>query len=157
MKARLLISAAILVSLAACANVPRVKNDPARVARFEAAAGAPVSTFQFNSLNGFYAWDPISDHQVVTYVTPKRAYLLELPPCPDLQYAPAISITSRMEQVSTNFDSVIPLGNLGGVPCQIRSIRPLNLDMLKDAEEHRGDVEVRARPAAPSATGGKSA
>ncbi|RAP59714.1 hypothetical protein BTJ49_03520 [Oleiagrimonas sp. MCCC 1A03011] len=125
--------------------MPSSQDRAARAARFEAAAGQPVNHIQLNSIRGFYAWDPINDHQVVAYVTPRRVYLMDLPSCPGLEYTPAISITSHMEQVSATFDSIIPSNT--GVPCQIRRIRPLDRDMIKDAQKHRGDVEVMAKPA----------
>jgi hypothetical protein len=144
MKTKLLLVLAFLVPLAGCASMPTPQQRAERAARVEAAAGAPVNYIQL-IFRGLYGWHAINDHQVVAYVTPKRAYLLDLPPCPGIEQSNAIAVTSNMERINVNFDSVT--GNVSGVPCQIRRIRPLDMAQLKKANEIASkDVQVEPRP-----------
>jgi len=145
MKSRIFALLAILVPLAACTATMSPKQRAERAARVQAAALAPISHINLIN-NSFYAWYAINDHQIVAYMTPTRAYLLDLPQCPGLEHSTAIVVTSRMGQVSTNFDSVIP--SLVRVPCQIRQIRPLDIQRLKaPAVKENMNVEVEPRPA----------
>ncbi len=152
MKAKLLFIISALAPLAACAATPTAQQRAARAARVEAAAGAPVNHIQL-LFRGLYGWEMINDHQVVAYVTPKKAYLLDLPPCPGIDHSPAIAISSRMSQISVNFDAITP-GNTG-VPCRIRQIRPLDMSKLKAAmDTSNKNVQIKPRPSGhPGTTG----
>jgi hypothetical protein len=144
MKLKLIPVLVVLASLTACASMQTSQERAERAARIEAAAGSPVRYVQliFNSL---YAWDPINDHQVVAYVTPKRAYLLDLPSCPGIEHTPSIVVSSRMERINVNFDTVTPTSTR--VPCHIRLIRPLDMGKLKQANTGiKKDIQVRPRP-----------
>jgi len=144
MKTKILVLLAILVPLAACAATLSPKQRAEHAARVQAAALAPISHINLIN-NSFYAWHAINDHQIVAYMTPTRAYLLDLPSCPGLEQTPAIMITSRMGQVSVNFDSITT--SLVGVPCQIKQIRPLDLQRLKmPAASGNMNVEIKPRP-----------
>lgn len=144
MKTKLFILLAILAPLAACATVPTPQQRAEHAARVQAAALAPITHINLVS-DGFYAWNAINDHQIVAYLTPTRAFLLDLPKCPGLEQTPSIFITSRMGQISVNFDSVTP--SLVGVPCRIRQIRPLDVERLKaPAAKANMNVEVESRP-----------
>jgi hypothetical protein len=144
MKTRLLVILAVVVPLAACAATLTPKQRAAHAARVQAAALAPVTHINLVN-NGFYAWHAINDHQVVAYLTPRRAYLLDLPPCPGLEQTPAIVITSRMGQISINFDTITT--SLVGVPCPIKRIRPLDLEQLKASPTGTNmNVELEPRP-----------
>lgn len=144
MKTKLFVFLSMLLPLAACTASLTPRQHAEREARVQAAARAPINHINLIN-NEFYAWYPVNDHQVVAYQTPTRAYLLDLPSCPGLQNTPSIFITSRMGQVSINFDSVIP--SLVGVPCQIRQIRPLDVQRLKaPAGKENTNVELKPRP-----------
>jgi len=146
MKLKLVPVLVVLASLTACASMQTPQERAERAARIEAAAGPPVRYVQL-VFGGFYAWDPINDHQVVTYVTPKRAYLLDLPPCPGIEHTPAIAISTRMERINVNFDTVTPSAT--GVPCHIRQIRPLDMSKLKQANMAiKKNVQIQPRPQA---------
>ncbi|WP_411832633.1 DUF6491 family protein [Pseudoxanthomonas mexicana] len=136
-----------LAALSACSSLPG-QSDAERLAMFRKNAGAPVRDFRlFGSLNG---WQPLGNSALAVWTRPNEAYLLDLTgPCPDLDYAPAISISSMMNQVST-FDRVMPVG--GGaagmrIPCHIRTIRPLDVKALKAAQAELRKAEVVAREA----------
>ena len=144
MKLNTLLVLAALIPLAACTGIKTSQERAARAVRIQAAAGAPVNHILLSNL-GFYAWEPLNDHQMVAYLTPRRAYLLDLPPCPGLENAPSIAITSKLNRVNVNFDSVTT--SLTNVPCQIRQIRPLDMNKLKQAPANeKKDVQVKVRP-----------
>ena len=154
MYAKHLVLLAALTPLVACATAPTAQQRAERADRVVAAAGAPVNHIQL-LFRGLYSWEPINDHQVVAYVTPKRAYLLDLPPCPGIDYTPAVSISSKMSQISVNFDSVTPSAT--GIPCQIRQIRPLDMTKLKQAmDTSNKNVQIKPRPASSSSSSAKS-
>lgn len=152
MKLKLIPVLVVLASLTACASMQSPRERAERAARIEAAAGSPVRYIQL-IFNNLYAWDPINDHQVVAYVTPKRAYLLDLPSCPGIEHTPSIVLSSRMERINVNFDTVTPTSTR--VPCQIRLIRPLDMGKLKQANaEIKKDIQVRPRPQTQSSGSG---
>ncbi|MDA3913472.1 DUF6491 family protein [Oleiagrimonas sp.] len=133
MNIRTCIPAVMATCLAGCASLAASNLTNARADQYQAAAGKPVSSMYLVDRN-FYSWNAINDHQIVAFVTRKKAYLLDLPPCPGLVQSSAISYTSQMNRVSVNFDSITT--ERGGVPCKIRSIRPINLDMIHGAQTH---------------------
>lgn len=148
MKLKMLLVLVVLVPLTACASMQTPQERAERAARIEAAAGAPVNYIRL-IFRSFYAWDPINDHQVVAYVTPTRAYLLDLPPCPSLEHTASITITSKMDRVSVNFDSITPTATR--VPCHIRQIRPLDMSKLKQANlPAKKGVQVAPRVETPA-------
>lgn len=152
MTQRKLLLACVPLLLAACASVPSAQQIAARTARYAAAAGKPVSSIQLVDRN-FYSWNAVNDHQLAVYVTPARAFLLDLPPCPGLVTANAIGYTARMDQVSTNFDRVIT--DQGGVPCPIRQIRPLNVKLLRSLRTTSTHGQIHAEPRAHRAGSGR--
>lgn len=152
MKLKLIPVLVVLASLTACASMQSPWERAERAARIEAAAGSPVRYVQL-TFGSFYAWDPISDHQVVAYATPSRAYLLDLPPCPGIEHTPSITISTRMERINVNFDTVTPSST--GVPCHIRQIRPLDAAKLKKANMSiKKGVQIQTRPQAPRTSSG---
>jgi hypothetical protein len=152
MKLKMVPVLVVLASLTACAGVQSSQQRAERAARIEAAAGAPVR-YILPIFGSLYAWDAISDHQVVAYATPKRAYLLDLPSCPGIEHTPAIFISSKMGRISVNFDTVTP--STTRVPCHIKQIRPLDIAKLKQANESiKKNVEIRPRVDAKAAKPG---
>jgi hypothetical protein len=125
--------AAAAISLAACATDP-AQRDAEKLALYEAHAGAPVAKFRyFGSING---WTPLGDEAIAVWTRPSEAYLLRLSgPCPEIEFTPAISITSRFGEVSVPFDKVI-VHSRGAVtvPCHITQIRPLDVKAIRQAE-----------------------
>ncbi len=141
---RLFVFLAVL-GLAACSSMPK-QSSAEKLAMYRASAGAPVKDFSyFGNING---WQPLGQSALAVWTKPNEAYLLDLAgPCPDLEFAPAISITNMMGRVST-FDRVRPIGGGGGpmrMSCRIKTISPLDMKSLKAAEQElrKADVEER--------------
>ncbi|MGV8960379.1 MAG: DUF6491 family protein [Stenotrophomonas sp.] len=144
---RLLGIAVLACSLVACATTGRL-SDSERLDLYRAHAGEPVKGFQyFGSLNG---WTQLGDSALAVWTRPSEAWLLELSgPCMDLSYAPAISVTNMMGQVSARFDNVIVRGGNSGphIPCRIETIRPLDVKALRMSEREMREAKVEAREA----------
>lgn len=141
---RWVLPATILLMLAGCASRPSAQYRADRRAAYEQAAGAPVSNFSFG--NSLYSWEPLSDDELVVYTRPTRAWLLNLAGCRDLEFTNTIGLTSNLNQVSVNFDSV--LTERAQFPCTISQIRPVDLKGMKAATEKR---QIKSEPR-PSAT-----
>jgi hypothetical protein len=121
--------------LTACATDRMSDNQ--RLALYRAHAAAPVQSFRY--LNRIDGWTPLGESAVAIWTRPNEAYLLEVDrPCPDLDFAQAIGLTSQFGIVYSRFDKVIPRTGAGGpepMPCHIRQIRPLDVKALKAAEK----------------------
>ncbi|MEG3191373.1 DUF6491 family protein [Lysobacter sp. D1-1-M9] len=141
----LLLTIAMSLGLAACANGPDLR-DAQRLALYEANAGAPVESFHyFGGING---WTPLGDSALAVWTRPNQGYLLDLlGSCPDLEYARAISVSNQFGRVHARFDSVDVLDRDSfGIPCRIEQIRPIDAAALKQAErEMRESVEMAER------------
>lgn len=147
---------ALLATLAAagCATDARLR-DSERRALYLQHAGEPVPSFRyFGSISG---WTPLGDDALALWTRPSEAVLLTLNgPCPDLEFATAISLSSQFRTVYAKFDRVVPISPTGpssvAIPCPIREIRPLDVRALRDAQRGmRTDVREAPRDdAAPS-------
>ncbi|TKS53625.1 hypothetical protein E4582_01775 [Luteimonas yindakuii] len=140
--ARLLAPVLLATALAACATggIP----DAQKLELYRSHAGEPVSSFNFfGRLNG---WTPLGDSALAVWTRPSEAFLLQLTGrCPDLDFAPAISLTSTQNRVHARFDKVIPLDrNPHSIPCHIAEIRPLDTRALRTAERELREGEVVA-------------
>ncbi|MEO7068448.1 MAG: DUF6491 family protein [Rhodanobacter sp.] len=127
--------------LVACSSVPYAQRVQARQAAYNAAAGAPVTHFNFSSL---YSWESLGDTQLAVYTRPNTAWLLDVPPyCPQLDYRNTIALTSKLNQVSINFDKV-----LTGSPiaCTIKQIRPVDVGRLRVLQQEQHKIESKPRP-----------
>lgn len=119
------------VALAGCTSNP--EKTAQQLQMYRSHAGAPINNFLFNS--SFMQWTPLGTEAVALWMSPGRAYLLDLPGCRDLQWAQGIQVTqSGGNQVSAKLDKVIPLGAGAVVPCRIEEIRPLDTDAIRAAE-----------------------
>jgi hypothetical protein len=134
---------ALAVALGACSSVPYAQRMAQRQAAYAAAAGAPVRSFHFFNL---YSWEPLGDSQLAVYTQPNRAWLLDVGPCPNLEFANAIGLTSFGGEVSVNFDKV--LAGRGYTPCFISGIRPV--DVAKLRLEQQAQRKIEAEPRQPS-------
>jgi hypothetical protein len=127
--------AALALAASACASDGMTDTD--KLALYRAHAMAPVGSFRY--LAHIDGWTPLGDAALAIWTRPNEAYLLEIDgPCPDLDFANSISLTSQMGTVHSRFDKVIPRTGLGGtppIPCQIRQIRPLDVKAIKSAEK----------------------
>jgi hypothetical protein len=99
--------------------------------RFEKYAGAPIDEFEFWSL---HKWQLVGPEKVVVWSTINDAYLIAVAsPCPGLEWAKTIAVTSKQRHfVSRKFDDV----TYGNGRCQITEIRPIDYKrMLKDGPD----------------------
>ncbi len=137
----------LAVALGACSSVPYAQRVAQRQAAYAAAAGAPVRSFHFFNL---YSWEPLGDRQLAIYTQPNRAWLLDVGPCPNLEFTNAIGLTSFASEVSVNFDKV--LAGRGYGPCFITQIRPIDVAKLKLEQQAQRKIEAEPRqPAADAA------
>ena len=143
---RLCLLLALGLALTACATTPK-QTDAEKLALYRAQAGEPVKDFRyFGSING---WTPLGDSALVVWTKPSEAFLLELyGPCLNLGFAPAITLSNTMGQVSARFDSVNVHG--GGsshmdIPCRIQTIRPLDVRALNDSKREIRNAETVER------------
>ncbi|GAA3928847.1 DUF6491 family protein [Luteimonas lutimaris] len=122
---------------AACASTGMTQEQ--KLDTYRAHAGAPVSSFRyFGQING---WTSLGERNIAVWTKPSEAWLLELSgPCPDIDYAPAITVTNQFNRVSAKFDKIIVHGaGTPRVPCRIETIRPLDVKAIKQAEKTARD------------------
>jgi hypothetical protein len=132
-------SASLLLAAATASCASTGMSDADKLATYRAHAGAPVRSFQyFGQING---WTSLGDSAVAVWTKPNEAWLLELSGrCPDIEYAPVITVTSQFNRVSAKFDKVVARGsNAMAIPCQISEIRPLDVKAIKQAEKTARD------------------
>lgn len=133
----LVVSSLLALAITACASTGMSQEQ--KLATYRAHAGAPVKSFRyFGSING---WTSLGERAIAVWTKPSEAWLLELSgPCPDIDFAPAISVTNQFNQVSARFDKVIVHGaGMPRVPCRIETIRPLDVKAIKHAEKTARD------------------
>jgi hypothetical protein len=135
---RLFAAMAAVLALAACATGPGLDVDR-KLALYASHAGAPVDSLQyFGSING---WTPLGDSAIALWTRPREAWLLDLyGPCPDFEFAPAITVSNQMGRVHARFDKVVAHGHgAKAFPCTIRQIRPLDVGAIREAERTARD------------------
>ncbi|WP_312915121.1 DUF6491 family protein [Stenotrophomonas sp.] len=144
---KMLVAAMLAAMLAGCATTGKLSSDE-RLQLYRSHAGAPVNSFKyFGSLNG---WTELGDSALAVWTRPNEAWLLNLGgPCMDLSYAPAITVTNMMGQVSARFDRVIVHGSgpMAHVPCRIDSIQPLDVKALRASEKEMREAKIAERAA----------
>src|SRR3546814_4708804 len=93
--------ASLLLAVTASACASTGMSDADKLATYRAHAGAPVDSFRyFGSING---WTSLGDTAVAVWTRPSEAWLLELTgPCPDIEYAPMIGVTSQRSEEHTS-------------------------------------------------------
>ncbi|HET6783758.1 MAG TPA: DUF6491 family protein [Pseudoxanthomonas sp.] len=145
---RALLLLALTLSLGACSTTRM--TDAETLALYKTHAGEPVKNFQY--LGHLSGWTPLGDTALAVWTKPTQAYLLELyGPCNDLDFAPAISLSSIANSVSARFDNVyVHGGGAPGIrlPCRIETIRPLDVKALRQAEKDLREATLVEREAA---------
>ncbi|TZF88269.1 DUF6491 family protein [Cognatilysobacter lacus] len=125
-----LVAAALL---AGCATSPAMQP-AAQLALYSAHAGPPVPDFPY--YRTLTQWTPLGRDALAVWVSPSRAYLLDVPGCTDLEWAHGIRISNTVGRVSARFDRVQPIGGgSSGITCRIEQIRPLDTKAIRDAEK----------------------
>lgn len=146
MKKTLLLMLALLVT--ACAEQPRMTPEQ-RLEVYRAHAGEPVSGFQFTGT--LWGWRALGNSALAIWPRSNQGFLVELTGrCPDLAFAHSIGLTSSMGgRVSAGFDRVIvhlPANRSPNrVGCTIRTIRPINTQVVTEAKADLGEAEVTDR------------
>lgn len=121
---------ATLAALTACSSMRNRETDQQTLARYMDYAGQPVE--QFSYLGRFDGWRALGRDKLVVWTGINDAYLLTVQePCPELQFATRIGLTSNTGTVNRGFDSV-KLGR--NQECRITEIRPVNYKELKAAQ-----------------------
>ncbi|MGA9423012.1 MAG: DUF6491 family protein [Rhodanobacteraceae bacterium] len=133
MKAWMVLLVGGLVATTGVANADTRATQQRNLDEYTPYLEAPVGSFQFWSL---YKWRLAGPDKLVVWSTIKKAYLLTVEtPCPRLEWAPTIGITSvQLHRVSTRFDYV----TMRDDRCRITRIQPIDLarmDKGRDAAE----------------------
>jgi hypothetical protein len=136
-----------LLLLTACAGQPSMTSSE-RLELYRAHAGEPVSGFQFTGR--LWGWRSLGDSALAVWPRSNQGYLIELAGrCPDMAFAHSIGLTSRTGRVSAGFDRVIvqlPANRSPNrVGCMIRTIRPINTQVVKESQSDLGEGEVTER------------
>ncbi len=135
MKNKLVLGLLFAVLCVSGAQAQTRKTQQENLERFEKYTGEPVDQFQFWSL---YKWQLVGPTKVVVWPTINQAYLLTVnEPCPGLEWANTIGVTSKQRHlVSSKFDYV----TYGKGRCQISEIRPIDYKrMLKDGPDAKAN------------------
>jgi hypothetical protein len=139
--------------LAACATPGSAEREAASLARFEAAAGEPVPSFRFFSLDGYTS---LGERHVAVWTRPREAWLVQVDePCFDLRWALGIGLTSNLGRVHARFDRVV----VGSQRCRITEIRPIDVAALRESERAaRASITAQERePGGAPPSGGADA
>ena len=136
-----------LLLMSACAEQPKMTSSE-RLELYRANAGEPVSSFQFSGR--LWGWRALGDSALAVWPRSNQGYLVELNGrCQDLTFAVSIGLTSSVGRVSTGFDRVIvrlPSNRSPNrVGCSIRTIRPINTQVVKESKGDLGEGEVTER------------
>jgi hypothetical protein len=141
----LLLMALLLVT--ACAGQPSMTTSE-RLELYRAHAGEPVSGFQFTGR--LWGWRSLGDSALAVWPRSNQGYLVELTGrCPDMAFAHSIGLTSSIGRVSAGFDRVIVRLPSNRTPnrvgCTIRTIRPINAQVVTESKGELGEGEVIER------------
>jgi len=137
---------ALALVLAGCSSMPSMR-DSERFALYKAHAGAPVSSFRY--FGRLDSWESLGDAALAVWTRPRQAWLLELSgTCNDLEFSPVIALTNQFGEVHAGYDKVLVRSHSPiNMPCWIRTIRPLDVNAIREAER-------AARAQASQATSG---
>ncbi len=115
----------LATSLSACASPSPRERLASRLVEYEAVAGEPVDGFNFFTLQRFELLGP---QTIAVWTRVNKVFLIDVQrPCPGLEFAGGIGVSSSQNRVSTRFDAV----QFNRERCQIRQIRPIDSRALK--------------------------
>lgn len=119
--------------LASCSAFRNRESDSQAVERFLRYSGTPIE--HFTHFGRFDGWRPLGSDRLVVWTGVNKAYLMTVSrPCPNLQFARSIGVSSSTNAVHRGFDAV----TVDGLRCQITEIRPVDYQRMKqDAREER--------------------
>lgn len=142
----LVLLAACMASLGACATTGPSERDAQSLAMYNAHAGAPVDKFRY--YGRLTRWQPLGDEALAVWTRPNEAWLLDLTgTCQDLEYTHAIGLTDNLGMVHARFDKVLVLSRASvNLPCHIARIRPLDVKALKAAQSDAREARASHQP-----------
>ncbi len=113
------------LALAACSNPGPLKRMEARLAQVQSVAGEPVKSFHFWQMN---SWEPLGRKHVLVKTQINEGWLLQVDePCPGLEFAVSIGLSSSNNRVYGRFDNVL----FDKQRCRIDQIRPVDVKALR--------------------------
>ncbi|MGQ0801069.1 MAG: DUF6491 family protein [Pseudomarimonas sp.] len=114
----------LVTSFASAAASPRERL-ASRLVEYEAVAGDPVDGFNFFTLQRFELLGP---QTIAVWTRVNKVFLIDVHrPCPGLEFAGGIGVSSSQNRVSARFDAV----QFNRERCQIKQIRPIDSRALK--------------------------
>lgn len=114
----------VMAVMTGCSSMPPKERHAQALAEYQQFADPPVNQFPYFRLE---RWEVLGRDKLVVWTSVRNVYLLTVNGgCPDLEWTQTISLTSNVNQISKNFDSVIARG----LKCQIRQIEPIRYDEL---------------------------
>ena len=124
-----------------------------RLDLYRSHAGEPVDSIRYPAR--YTGWTPLGDSALALWTRPSEAWLVELSgPCQNLDYALSIAIDSRSGWLSSRFDRIYVNDNgLIPIPCQIASIRPLDVKAIRMDEQKLREVRQQEKAATETAGG----
>jgi len=137
-----------LLLLTACAGQQPTMTAAERLELYRAHAGEPVSSFTFTGT--LWGWRSLGDSALAVWPRSNQGYLIELAGrCPDMAFTHSIGLTSSIGRVSAGFDRVIVRLPANRSPnrlgCTIRTIRPINAQVIKESKSDLGEGEITER------------
>jgi len=119
------LSLAMAMALGACSNPGPLKRMEARLAEVESVSGEPVKSFHFWRLD---SWEPLGRKHVLVHTQINEGWLLGIDePCPGLEFAVGIGLSSTNNRVYGRFDDVL----FDDQRCRISEIRPVDVKALR--------------------------
>ena len=135
-----------LLLVAACAGQQSMTPSE-RLEVYRAHAGEPVSGFQFTGR--LWGWRSLGVDALAVWPRSFQGYLIDTVHCHDLPFAHSIALTSSIGRVSAGLDRVIvrlPSNRRPDrVGCIIRTIRPIDTQVVKESKGDLGEGEVTER------------
>ncbi len=128
----LLLTASMLALAATAGFAKEPTRDEARLAKYEAHAGAPVKNFAYRDPMN---WEVVDDTHLLMTMRPTETYLLRLSGLciKNDRGAPAIRISSQAGRVQAGFDRVSTSDEPSS--CRIEEIRPVDMAAVKAADK----------------------
>lgn len=135
----------LIMILAGCSSMPSMRESK-RLALYKAHAGAPVASFHY--LGRLDSWESLGGDALAIWTRPRQAWLLELSgTCNDLEFSPEIALTNQFGEVHAGYDKVLVLSHSPiNMPCWIHTIRPLDVNAIRDAEHAARTQASQATP-----------
>jgi hypothetical protein len=133
---------AITLLLGAWSNAPDGASP--KLELYRAHAGDAVENFSYHGR--LDSWEALDDSTIAVWTRPSKAWLIDLVGiCGNLKDTPVIGITSQGKRVHGGHGEVLVRDASGHQsPCYIKSIRPLDMDAIRQAKLQSSEVKAPA-------------